>query len=257
ADGLVGDDEGRLDGEGTRDADALALAAGELVRVAARVVGAQADLLEKGGDLVRLVAIALHEAVDAHRLADDGAHGHARVQRAVGILEDDLHAPPERAQLARRERRDVLALEADPAAGGIEEAQGHAAEGALSAAALADEAEGLSALDVQRHAVHRANRALLGAEDALAVREVLREVLDREDGPVVTHVDAPVLGSTAKHATSRRAPTDTSGGSLSRQRSLTREQRSWKRQPRGRLRRSGTIPAIVGRRFLPSLAPNP
>ena len=44
---LVADDEARLDGERARDADALALAAGELVRIARRVLGAQADFLEQ------------------------------------------------------------------------------------------------------------------------------------------------------------------------------------------------------------------
>ena len=46
-DRLVADDQLRLDRERARDADALALAAGELVRIAAHVVGLQADGLEQ------------------------------------------------------------------------------------------------------------------------------------------------------------------------------------------------------------------
>ena len=49
-DGLVGDDELGLQGEGAGDGDALALAAGELVRVALGVLGGEADLGEELGD---------------------------------------------------------------------------------------------------------------------------------------------------------------------------------------------------------------
>ena len=44
---LVADDQLRLDRERARDADALALAAGELVRIAAHVIGLQADGLQQ------------------------------------------------------------------------------------------------------------------------------------------------------------------------------------------------------------------
>ena len=51
-DRLVEDDHRRVEGEGTGDADALALAAGELVGEALGVVGRQADELEQLGDLL-------------------------------------------------------------------------------------------------------------------------------------------------------------------------------------------------------------
>ena len=46
-DRLVGDDQVRIDRERAGDADPLALAAGELVRVARRRIGRQADDLEQ------------------------------------------------------------------------------------------------------------------------------------------------------------------------------------------------------------------
>ena len=46
-DGLVGDDELRLQRERAGDPDALALAAGELVRVAVVVLGVEPDLLHQ------------------------------------------------------------------------------------------------------------------------------------------------------------------------------------------------------------------
>ena len=48
-DRLVGDDEVGVHGQGAGDADALALAAGELVGVAVDVLGAQADALQELG----------------------------------------------------------------------------------------------------------------------------------------------------------------------------------------------------------------
>ena len=49
-DGLVADDDPGLDRERARDAEALALAAGEFVRVLAHLVGPQADAREQPRD---------------------------------------------------------------------------------------------------------------------------------------------------------------------------------------------------------------
>ena len=43
----------------------------------------------------------LRQIVDGQRLADDRADRHARIERGVRILEDDLHVAAERAQRAR------------------------------------------------------------------------------------------------------------------------------------------------------------
>ena len=43
---LIADDEAGLEGDGARDADALPLAAGELVREPVRCAGVEADALE-------------------------------------------------------------------------------------------------------------------------------------------------------------------------------------------------------------------
>src|SRR6185503_7635607 len=47
---LVGDDEPRVHGQGAGDTDALSLAAGELVGIAARVAGRQSHQREQLGD---------------------------------------------------------------------------------------------------------------------------------------------------------------------------------------------------------------
>ena len=101
-DGLVAHDQLRVDRERARDADALALAAGELVREAVVVLGVETDDLEQ---LLhpRLDLLVGAEPVDLERLADDEADALARVQRRVRILEDHRHLAPDRAACSVRE----------------------------------------------------------------------------------------------------------------------------------------------------------
>ena len=92
------------------DADALPLAAGELVRVAVVVLRVEPDQLEQ----------VLHRALDAvlgldvlqpERRADDRADGVPRVQRRVRVLEDHLDVAAQRPHPAVGQVRDVPALE--------------------------------------------------------------------------------------------------------------------------------------------------
>ena len=70
-DRFVGDDEVGLKSECAGDADALALAAAEGVRVAVHGVGRQPDQLQQLGDPVDGRVHAPHLPVDQERLADD------------------------------------------------------------------------------------------------------------------------------------------------------------------------------------------
>ena len=73
------------------DADALALAAGELVRVAVRGAPGARPTTSSRSRHARSPLSRAAETVDLERLADDLAHGHARIERREGVLEDDLH----------------------------------------------------------------------------------------------------------------------------------------------------------------------
>ncbi len=136
-DRLVADDQARLHGQRPGDADALALAARQLVRVPAGHGGQQARVAEQLVDPRGAGGPVRHDAVDGERLRDDLAHRHPRVERAVRVLEDDLHAPAHPAQLGVRELRHVPALEDHLAAGGRLEPEDGAAGGGLAAARLA------------------------------------------------------------------------------------------------------------------------
>ena len=91
---LVADDELRLERERARDADPLALAARELVRIALGHVLEEAHLRQQLAERAARPRPVGDEAVHERRLRDDLAHGHPRIERRIGILEDHLDRAP-------------------------------------------------------------------------------------------------------------------------------------------------------------------
>src|SRR5581483_5742759 len=118
-DRLVEDQELGLERERARDADALALPARELVRVARREALVEADEVEQLGDALARVGPRAAEVPE--RLRDDRADGEARIERGVRVLEDHLELPAERPEARLGELRELLVLEADRALGGPDE----------------------------------------------------------------------------------------------------------------------------------------
>ncbi len=158
---FVGDHQIGVAGERTGDGDALALAAGELVRMPVGVLGAQADLGEELLDPgAHLLAPGL--AVQLDRFGDDLADGHARVERGRRVLEDQVEVLAQGAHGTAREVGDVGAVDANGAAGRFVEAYGAAADGRLATAGLADEADDLAAADGDRDAVDGTDGATAG-----------------------------------------------------------------------------------------------
>ena len=174
-DRLVADDEVRLAGQGAGDADALALTAGELVGIAVQVILLQAHALHQLAHAV--VDVLCVHALVAQRLADDAGHGHAGVQRRVGILEDHLHAAAVGQHLLFIKGCDVRAVQQNLARRGLVQAHDGAADGGLSAAGLAHQAEGLARIEVEADVVHGLERLFLLKEGA-AHREIHLQIAD-------------------------------------------------------------------------------
>ena len=76
---LVADDQGGTQGQRAGDSDALALAAGEFVRVGEHGGGPEAHALEQVGDALAAFGRRA-DIMDDQRLAHDLARRHARVQ---------------------------------------------------------------------------------------------------------------------------------------------------------------------------------
>ena len=92
----------RLDRERPGDADALPLAAGELVREAVGMLGREADQPQQ---LARCAGCAPRPGCRpcvSQRLGQHVADAHARVEAGVRVLEDDLHLGAGTAACARR-----------------------------------------------------------------------------------------------------------------------------------------------------------
>ncbi len=90
-DRLVGDDQFRLAGECAGERDALALAAGELVRHAAQDVGRQPHALQQADGFGLRLGTA-EAAQQAQRAQHGVLDGMARVQRRIRVLEHHLDA---------------------------------------------------------------------------------------------------------------------------------------------------------------------
>ena len=188
-DRLVTDDELRLHRQGTRDADALLLAAGKLVRKAVGVLGVQADFIQQLVDPLPPFRLPLKQAMDIQGFADDLADRHARVERRRGILKDDLHLAPVRQHLhsdvlfAVIDRRSVID---DPPAGGLVQADNGSSEGGLAAAGLADDAKRLAPVDEKGHRFDGLHIFLF--EQAVALDgEILFEVFNLKKNFLITH----------------------------------------------------------------------
>ena len=140
-DRLVGQDHARLDGQRAGDRDALALPARELVRVLLRdLVGRHETDAREQLAHAAVDRAARADAVDQQRPRDVVVDALDRIERRERILEDhlDVRAVVEQ-RLAPPLVADVVAIEHDLAVGRRVEPREQARDGALAAAALADE----------------------------------------------------------------------------------------------------------------------
>src|SRR3546814_7708868 len=80
-------------------------------------VGIEADFLQRGDDHRLALVPGAAQVMDLQALGNDLADREARAERAIGILEDDLHGAAQRPQVLVAEALDGLAVEADGALG--------------------------------------------------------------------------------------------------------------------------------------------
>src|SRR3546814_4913013 len=126
------------------------------------------------------------DTVDHQRLADDIRDGHARIERAVGVMEHVLNATPEIEQFASGQSEHVhLALAVvieDPSRIRGEGPHDDPAQRGLAAAALADEAEAFAATNREIDIVHGLDPGARAREErALADHVFLADAADRSE----------------------------------------------------------------------------
>ncbi len=100
-------------------------------------------------------------------LADDIFDRQAGVERAKGILKNDLEFPPPRPQVSSGQRGNVLAFELDRAREGIGESDDRAAQSSFSAATLSDQPQRFAGLERKADAIDSLDPFLDPAEQAV------------------------------------------------------------------------------------------
>ena len=105
------------------------------------------------------------------------AHGHPGVEGAVGVLEDDLHLPPDGPEFPPAQGEHVRAVEKDFAIGGLNQAEDGSACRGFAAAGFPHQAEGLSLPNGKGDAVHRLDVSHGSGEDAPVDGEIFFQVL--------------------------------------------------------------------------------
>ena len=179
-DRLVGDDEGRIGRQGAGHADALPLAAGELVGVATDKIGIEAhDAQQLLHPLLAAGRVA--DAVDGQRLADDVAHSHARIQRGIGVLEDHLHVTASAPHVAAADLGQFVVGKLHAAGRGHFQLQDSPAGGRLAAAAFADQTERLTLIDIETDAVNGLDVTDCLAQHAALDWKILLEISDLDE----------------------------------------------------------------------------
>ena len=154
---LVEHENLRVQHQRSRDRDPLPLAAGEHVRIAVIELRSQADLRHHraGG---RGAVGGAHAGVDEQRLLQRLADLLARVERAVRVLEHDLHLAAQGIAGSGAGRGEVLAIDDEGARGRLFDQGDQAREGRLAGAGFADHRERLAGLERERHVDQRLDR---------------------------------------------------------------------------------------------------
>src|SRR5690606_9215124 len=163
---LVAEQDLRLGGQRPGDADALLLAAGQLRRVALRLI-AEADPVEQFGDpCLDLRAAQLAGQLQRH--GDVAGHG-ARAEQ-VEVLEDHPDLTADAAKAAVVQCGDIDPANRQAAAAGLLEAVDQAQQGAIAGSGVADQPEDFTGFDAQVGGLQRRDHAagaLVALVDAL------------------------------------------------------------------------------------------
>src|SRR2546427_3812856 len=176
---LVANEHVRLHGEAAGNRDPLTLAAGEFVRILEERNLGEPHFLEQFVDPVAALALARPDAVHLQGLHEKLADRETRIERSVGILEDDLNPALVRHQIFLRDGQQVLAVEQGLAARFPPQAQQRQRDRRLARARFTHYAQGLPAGQLERDVLDRLEFPL--SEQALARIEALAQVAHLEN----------------------------------------------------------------------------
>ncbi len=173
------------------DADPLALAAGELVRIAVGVAAVESHQLQELPH--PLFSAAPGQLMDLQRFGQDLSRRHPGVQRGVRILKNHLHPAAHAPQGPAFEFGQLHAVQENPACSGTLQLQDGPPGAGLAATALSHQPQCLSFTNEERDAVDGAHRTHLAPEQDAPVHWIvllesfhphqLRRVRDSQPAP--------------------------------------------------------------------------
>ena len=147
---FVQDQQLRVQRQRPGDTDPLALAAGELVPVTVAVLGVETDELAAVRATRSSISFSSPILWIRNGSATMSLIVQRRIQRRVGVLEDDLHVPAHRPQVRVRHGGQLLAVEPHRAGRRLVQLQDGPAGGGFPAAGFADQAERLARIEVSK-----------------------------------------------------------------------------------------------------------
>ena len=145
---LVGDQQSRLERQGAGDADALALPARQLVRVAVAQITRQVHAIEQVLDALAQLGT-LGDLLQQERLADRLADRQSRVERRTGVLEHEADVATDLAQTVLGDPDHVRAEHRRLALDERQQPDDRPSDRRLARARLADETDHLAGRDRQ------------------------------------------------------------------------------------------------------------
>ena len=174
-DGFIGNDQLGREAEGAGNAEPLALAAREFVWIAVQMLVLEADAADQFHGAVAQRAT-LVDIMDDQRLDDLLEGVEARIERGIGVLENDLHVAPHGAHLSLVKLQDIATLEPHFSGMRLGEAQDGTTGGGFARAGFAHQRQRLAATDREAHIVDGFDVADMALEHALVDGEPGREV---------------------------------------------------------------------------------
>ena len=150
-DRFIADDQVRLQRNGAGNADALALAAAELVRVTVQKLCWYTNSLHQFQHAVGGFGFGFAYMIGFQRFGNDIPHLHARVKAGIRVLKDHLHPAAQGGKFLILHGGDVLPLKGHAAPGCGQHADQGASQGAFAAAALPHQGQRFAAVQGQIH----------------------------------------------------------------------------------------------------------
>ncbi len=165
--------------KGSGNTNTLALASGELVRIAKTVFRPKAALLQNGHYIIIKLGI-LTQSVIPDSLSDDIPDIHSRVEASVGVLENNLHVLTYFPGIFRKGFRHILTLKMDAASGGLKEVKQTAAGSTFPAPGFTYESQSFLLLYKKGDVIHRSNMSYGSTKNASLDGKVLFEIANRK-----------------------------------------------------------------------------